>query len=369
MSRKVNILSYILTMVVTLVTLFIAVYLCNERYGGTMIDAVMKFIIGAIIAGICHTFAHELGHLIAGKRAGFAFSSMTVWFFKWSKRRSKIRFDLVMIGEEAGYTEMIPKSPENMEKKLKKMTMGGLIASFVLTLFGLAPFFMKFLPVWVFSIWAMFLPIGAYFFFGNFLPASSYGARNDGAVLYGLRKNDDESKVTVAILKYQADLYSGKTPSEIDESILFNTPQLPEDSLNFALLLNAKYAYYLDKGDYENAKKTTERLLSLEDYLPKEYMNIVKTDALYNACTFDFNEDKADDLMYELEKYLNNVNTVTNVRVKLAYLLNVKQEKEGLDMFFTKGYKEADRCQIKGLGLYERKLFDALNKAYQTIDK
>ena len=144
---------------------------------------------------------------------------------------------------------------------------------------------------------------------------------------------------------------------------MFDLPQLPEDSLNFAMLLNARYAYYLDKQDYENAKKITDRLLSLEEYLPKNYVNIVKTDALYNACTFDFNEEKADDLMYELEIYLNNVNTVTNVRVKLAYMLNVKQENGNLDMFFKKGYKEADRCQIKGFGAYERKLFDGLNKS------
>lgn len=363
MSRKVNILSYILTMAVTLATLFIAVYVYDARYGGTMIDAVMKFIVGAIIAGLIHTFAHEFGHLFAGKKAGFEFSSMTVWFFKWSRVRSKIRFDLVLIGEEAGYTEMIPKKPDNINKKLRKMTLGGIMASLIFMIIGVPPFFMSFLPVWTFSVWAMFLPIGAYFFFGSLLPASSYGVRNDGAVLFGLKRNDDESKVTVALLKFQAELYCGKSPSEVEEGLLFDLPQLPEDNLTFAMLLNARYSYYLDKADYENVKKVTDRLLSLEEYLPKGYINVVKTDALYNVCTFDFDEEKADDLTYELEKYLNNVNNATTVRAKLAYLLNVKQEKENLDMFFKKGYKEADRCQITGLGKYERKLFDGLKES------
>ena len=144
----------------------------------------------------------------------------------------------------------------------------------------------------------------------------------------------------------------------------FDLPQLPEDDLNFALLLNARYLYYLDKEEFENAKKTTERLLSIVDYLPKEYSFAIKVDALYNACTFDFDEDFADELVYELEKYLNNVNSVNSVRAKLAYLLYVKGEKENIDIFYKKGVKEADRGQIRGLTLFERKLFDKMRKDF-----
>jgi hypothetical protein len=124
------------------------------------------------------------------------------------------------------------------------------------------------------------------------------------------------------------------------------------------MLLNARYLYYLDKNDFENAKKTSDRLVSILEYMPKEYRLIVKTDALYNACTLDFNEDAADDLMYELEKYLNNVNNTTTVRAKLAYLIYVKKETDDLDMFFKKGFREADRCQLKGISVLERKLFE-----------
>lgn len=360
MSRKANILSYIFTMLFTLGALFVAVYVCDARYGGNMLSAMIKFCVGAIIAGLVHTFAHELGHLIAGKKNGFKFSSMTVWFFRWKRVRNKIRFDFVMMGEEAGYTEMIPVSVEDVSNRLKKMTMGGVWASLIFTLIGFPALFITSLPVWIYSILVMFLPIGAYFFFGSVLPSSTNGVRNDGAVVYGIKKDDDVSKVTTNLLKIQAELYNDKTPSEIDEDLYFNLPQLPEDNPCFAMLLSAKYAYYLDKEDYQNAKKTTERLLSIIDFMPKYFEPIIKTDALYNACTFDFNEEKADDLMYELEKYLNNVNTATNVRAKMAYLLYVKREKEPLDIFYKKGVKEANRCLIKGLGRYEKKLYDKM---------
>lgn len=360
MSKKVNVLNYIITMAITMGTLFWALMVCNEVYSGQMIDAFLRFLVGAIIAGFLNTTAHELGHFFAGKKNKFVFSSMVIWFFRWSRVKKKIKFDLVMLGEEAGYTEMIPTDSENVKKGLKNMTKGGIIASFILMIIGVPPIFMSFLPVWVYSIWVMFLPVGAYFFFGSALPQSSYGIMNDGGVLYDLKKDNDRSKVTVSLLKIQAELFSGKTPSEVDEKLYFDLPQLPEDDPTFAMLLDARYAYYLDKEDYANAKKTTDRLLSLEEYLPKSYNLIIKTNALYNACTFDFDEQKADDLTYELEKYLNNVNTAVNVRTKLAYLINVRQETQSAEVFFKKGYKEADRCQIKGLGEYERKLFDRL---------
>ena len=167
MSRKTNITNYIITMAAMLGTLFLAVYVCNLVFGGDIIDAAIQFLVGAIIAGFVHTAAHELAHLIVGKKTGFAFSSMTIWFFKWSKIRNKIRIDLTMIGEEAGYTEMIPTSSDNLSKRFVKMTSAGYIASLIFTIIGLPAIFLALytdaLNVWVYCIWVMFLPIGVYF--------------------------------------------------------------------------------------------------------------------------------------------------------------------------------------------------------------
>ena len=359
MNRR-NLFSYIVTLGATTLGFFIVLMVCNSFYGGQMFDAIIRFLIGAIIAGFFNAVAHELGHYIAGKKNGFAFSSMSIWFFKWKKVKGKTKFDIVLMGEEAGYTEMIPMQTENIDTKFIKMTKGGIIASLLITLFGVPPLFMGFLPIWIYSIWAMFLPVGLYYFFGTALPTCSGGMLNDGAIVSSIKKQTDSSLVMLNLLKIQAQLYSGKSPKEIDEQLYFNLPQLPEDDINFAMLLNARYSYYIDNEDFDNAKKTTARLLSLEEYLPKNYIKIIKTDALYNACTFDFNEELADDLLYEVENYINNVNTASNVRVKIAYLIKVAKETENIDMFFNKAYKEADREPLKGLGIYEKNLLDKL---------
>ncbi len=365
MSRRTNVISYVITMIFLLTTIYLVISVCNQRYIGTkLVNAMLYLVVGAILAGLINTFIHEFGHIFVGKRNGFVFSAVTVWFFQWKKVKNKIKFKFVMFGEEAGYSEMIPAKVKDMKKGLKKMALAGPIASLIVALLGIPPLFISRLPLVVFALWAMFLPIGVYFFLSTLIPASTSGVLNDGAVAYGIKTNSQSLQVAVNVLKIQQELYNGKTPSEIEKSLYFDLPQLAEDDLYFSLLLNARYNYYLDKEDYENAKKVSERLLSITDYLPKEYVYQIKTDALYNACTFDFNEEKADDLVYELEKYLNNINSVVNVRVKLAYLLYVKREKENLDIFYKKGIKEADRGQIKGLAKFEKKLFDKLKENF-----
>lgn len=368
MNRKIKFINYILPILFTMGALFFVVYLCSIRYFMNMGETMVKFLLGALVAGFLHALIHELGHLYFGKKNSFAFSEMVVWFFKWKKHANKIKFQLIMMGNEAGYTQMIPTNESEVEKGLKAMTLGGLIGSFLLMLVGVVPIFIANLPSWVFCIWVMLFPIGIYYFLGNILPKESMGVRNDGAVLYGIKKNDDQTKILFSLLKIQAFLYNGKTPSEIDEKYYFDLPQLAEDNPNFAMLLSAKYSYYLDKGDYENAKKTTERLLSLEDYIPRDNFLTIMADCLYNHCTFDYNETKADNLMEDLEGLLNGVNTATNIRIKLAYLVYVVKEKEGIEYFYNKGVKEAKKSQIKGLGLMEIKLLEQIFKDGQMLD-
>lgn len=366
MSRRTNIINNAVTLIITVGLIFLSAYIANGNFNASDIFAVLPyFVIGAVLAGLINAFAHEFGHLFAGKKNRFKFISMTVWFFRFSRPKKRLNFDFVMIGEEAGSTEMLPVGLDDLAKRFAKMTMGGIIASFIMTVISIAPlFFVDYIGLEIFCILSMFLPVSAYYFFGSALPTSSEGVLNDGATYRGIKKQDDRTKVMLSLLGIHAQLYDGKTPSEIDEKYYFDLPQLAEDDLYFTLLYNARYNYYLDKGDLENAKKTCDRLISVLDYMPKSVRPIIQTDALYNACTFDFDEGRADDLMYELEKFLNKTNDLTAVRVKLAYLAFIRREKEPLETFYNKGVKDAKKHPVKGLGAYEKKLLDDIKAKY-----
>lgn len=357
MSRRTNVINSVITMVAAIAAAMVLIIVCNNNYIATMGEVLSIVIIATIVVGFIVTVFHELTHLIAGKINGFAFVSLTVLFFRWHKSGKKIYFDFVKMGDAAGNTEMVSKSTERLAERFKKMTFAPMWTTLFLTLVGIIPFFFAGeMPLWLYLSIGMFLPIGVYSFCANALPVSSCGVRNDGAIVYGLKKQDDESKVILALLSLQSEMYNGKTPCEIDKSLYFDLPQIQEDSLNFILLLNARYAYYVDGEDYENAKKVSDRLETLIDYMPKPVAAVIKTDLLYNACTFDFNAARADELTYELEKFLNAVNTSENIRAKLAYILYVKKETTGLSDFYNKGVKEANRNPIKGICAYEKKL-------------
>ena len=360
MSKKQNIINYVISFAATIGLLLLTVSVSNARYSANAFAAVSFFAIGAVVDGFIITLFHELGHKWFGGANGFKTLSLTVWFFRSYKRGKKTEFSFCLLGEEAGSTVAVPTYTENLAARYKRMTFGGLFFTFILTLAGVPAYFVKGVPLFVYALWAMLVPIGAYSFLGNALPAENGGARNDGAVLLGLKKLDDSTKVTLSLLAVQAELYGGKTPSEINPDYYFGVPQLPEDDLNFITLLNARYNYYLDGGDYENAKKVSDRLLTLTEYMPKSFVCVVKADALFNACTFAFDPNAADDLAYELEKYLNNVNDAATVRVKAAYAANVLGEPEGVERFYKKAVKEASLCPVKGLGDMEKKLIDKL---------
>ena len=364
--KRTTVIFSVLVIIMTIGTLLAVTLVASASYGGDMWKIVLLLIGGAVACGIVNAFAHELGHLVAGKLNGFKFSEMTVWFFRWYKVREKISFSFVALKEQAGYTEMFPKGKENLAKRYNKMTLGGLIASLVCMLIGIIPLCLTaYLPLVAYSFTAMMLPVGAYYFFGNALPVVSGGARNDGAVVLEYVKKENSVKVLEGLLSIQADLYLGKTPSEIDEKYYFDLPQLPEDDLYFIQLLRARYDYYLDKGDVENAIKTTNRLLELDEYMPKYYLNIIKTDALYNACTLVKDEEKADDLMYELEKFLS-INNLISMRAKTAYLVYIKEELDDVDSFIEKWQEEAEKSVFEGEELFNKKLLENLKNHVKT---
>ena len=108
MSRKVNIINNVITYAVTL-GMFILVTAVGERYGDNFWALFFLLLGGALIAGLITTLFHELGHVAGGKANGFAFVSMSIFFLKWSKVKNKIKFSFAPLGNQAGYTEMIPK--------------------------------------------------------------------------------------------------------------------------------------------------------------------------------------------------------------------------------------------------------------------
>lgn len=320
-----------------------------------------------ILFFLLNLFAHEISHMIVGKANGFKTRSFRFLFFRFYKDGKKLKISVEGMGNQAGEAEIYPISSENLINRYKKVAIAGVIANAVLTVISIV-----FIPFWgIFAnndlmiltqLTVFGFPISLYFTLENGLPMSSGRYRNDGAIVYGINKNDPVVKVLLSLMIAETYLYQGKTLSEIDEKYLFDLPQLAEDEPNFAILLTYRYYYYLDKGDLDKAKETAKRLESIYDYMDKYEYTDVQADMLYNYSTFMLDEDEADNILEDNEKYLNKVLSPRNLRAKCAYSLNILKDKElALDLY-EMAVKLANKAEIKGLGLMEIKLLDKLKE-------
>lgn len=353
----------ILSVVFTVLSAYFVINVANTNYNEELWFVVVFALIFAFSGGLICALFHEFGHVFFAKKKNFAVLSVKVWFFKWVKNGKKYDFSTCRFGEESGATEVLPIDRTNLSSRYRSVAFGGILASFINMVLGIVPLFLTpFLPFLIYLFLAMFLPIGAYYFFGNFIPSYQDGILNDGGVIYEIGKDTDNIRVLLNILSIHSEMYNGKTPKEIDKGLYFDLPQLQEDNLNFINLLTLRYDYYLDSGDNENAIKTANRLNGLQDYIPKFMRNYVDSICLYNACTIDFNEKKADDLTEDIEKFLNSDTSLTVLRVKMAYILYVRREKSLANDFYNKAIKMVARCQILGQGLFEKGLLDKMKK-------
>ena len=93
MSRRTNLINNAISTLLTALGFALVVIFANR--GSASLGTVLAyFLLSAVVAGFICTAFHEMGHLIAGKINGFAFGSITVWFFKWSREKNKIVFNL-----------------------------------------------------------------------------------------------------------------------------------------------------------------------------------------------------------------------------------------------------------------------------------
>ncbi|MBQ0099844.1 MAG: hypothetical protein KBS91_04795, partial [Firmicutes bacterium] len=115
MTKRKSLIYSIISYVVALGLIFAVVILTSRKYYYEPIKVFALFLASAVIFGFLNALLHEVGHIVIGKKNGFKILAFTVWFFKWTKVKNKFVFSFTMIGDEAGYTDSIPISQENME--------------------------------------------------------------------------------------------------------------------------------------------------------------------------------------------------------------------------------------------------------------
>lgn len=192
---------------------------------------------------------HEGAHFMIG-----AFCSMGV-------KAPKIRIF------KSSSVEVYPKGAKGLKIRFLLTAGAGLFFDALLIALGVIAFAVPSVPAWL----GIGLPYAFYTFVINAVPLEYRGGKTDGLVIWEAIKNDPSSKVMFRILKIQGLVNGGLPLKEVDEALLLDVPQLPEDDLNFIILTQLRYEYYLAKDDDSTAYKYFLRYKDLIKYLPDEY--------------------------------------------------------------------------------------------------
>lgn len=246
--------------------------------GGTdsLLDVVISFAVSLFLAPVMH----ELGHITFADAMKMQVVYAKFFCFKIQVKNKKVGlyFASPFASDE---TQAIPKKGGDMQKRAVWFTLGGLIYSGVMLAIVLAcAITLSCLGYFKGQLWG-FIPYASYLFLMNVLPLEYPNGKTDMLVYKGIKKGYDAEKNMLAAMEIQGRLYAGESYAEIDETLYYNVPQLSEDEPLFAVLLDLRYRYHLEKGEMEKAAACLNRLALLQVYLPQNEVEKIAGELVY----------------------------------------------------------------------------------------
>lgn len=239
----------------TLAIIFAAVggyvFCTQSNLDAELYTTIPVFLVSLILGVFIDDIVHEGAHFLVGSICRMGVKVPKIRLFKSSS------------------VEMCPKGIKGMKARLIATVIAGLIFDFLLVVLGIIAFAVPSVP----AIVGFASPYALYSLIINAVPKEYGEGKTDGLVALEVIKNEPTAQVMLNILKIQGHMRSGIFLKDIDEGLFLDVPQLPEDDINFIILTQLRYEYYLAKGNDSEAYKYFMRYQQLIDYLPSGYKN------------------------------------------------------------------------------------------------
>ena len=327
-------------------------YFAWENGTREMISTLIGMVYGFVFAPIFH----ELGHLWFAQINGMEYVYFKAFCLRFVRKDGKVKFSLVS-PFAADQTQVIPKHGGNMKKRAARYAAGGLVFEGVMLAILLAGALVcAYFGAITFVLWAM-IPYFAYLFFLNGMPAYLSGGKTDSAVWRGIKKGENVEQNMLAAMEIHGQLYEGKSFAEIDEKWYLNQPQLCEDEPLFAVMLDLKYRYYLEKGDFDKAAGQLNRLAQTQAYLPDEEVEKIAAELAYmHAINQDI--ERAEECEKLCFSYLSK--DVTSAHRIQAALACMRKDFDEVEVRKELAEKALKKERIKGNARFEKVLLSRI---------
>ncbi len=313
---------------------------------------IVECLLGLFVGFALSSMLHELGHVCFAQIADMEYVYVKCFCFKIYFENGKKRFGFAspFAPDE---TQVLPRSSGNMQKRTILYTVGGLIFGSVFLLLTLAGAIVcTVFQTTDFLLWGM-VPYAAYLVLLNVAPLEYASGKTDVLVFWGIRKGHDAEKTMLSAMEIQGRLYEGKSFAEIEEKYYFDLPQLCEDEPLYAVMLDLKYRYYLEKEDYERAADSLNRLASAQAYLPDVEIEKLAAELTYmHSLRGDW--ESAEESGKLCRTYLQS-EEVSAKRILLAYSKAFGKE-EALEPLLAQARECLKKERIAGVRKFEEAL-------------
>lgn len=347
---------YAVAQALLLIAGFVSVYFFAWK--GSVADLAWC-LVGMVLSVVFVPVLHELGHLFFARLANMEWVLVQCFCFQFERKNGKKHFRFVS-PFAADQTQVLPKTGGNMQRRAEKYTLGGLIFSGITVVLLLGGGLLyALLGKTNFAFWGA-LPYAAYLFLLNVAPLQYAGGKTDALVFVGIKKGAPAEKNMLAAMEIQGNLYEGKSFGEVPEKVYYDLPQLAEDEPLYAVMLDLRYRYHLERGEIERAADCLNRLALSQEYLPDEQVMQIAVELTYmHAVNGDIRnaEESA-----KLCKEALQEDTARAKRTLLAYALATGDE-EGAAVLKEQAFAAAEREYPAGVAKSEKILLAKLCRA------
>lgn len=220
---------------------------------------------------------HELGHLIAGRLAGFDTGGIAIGGFVWVKsgRNWIFRFDpRCWMG---GYFKPLTSARVFRLAPFTWMVAGGPLASLCLTMVFLAICIRTGSGAWFWAgsvFWAT-----AFLSFISTIPFTSGLTRSDGARLLLLQSRPEQARSWVCLLGVQTEEAHGVRPREWDPDLFHQALGFERTAAEYPFCQLMAYYRHLDQGEESMALQNLENALARSSRSGKLFRHVLFLEA------------------------------------------------------------------------------------------
>ena len=259
----------------------------------------------------------------------------------------------------ADETQAVPKVGGNMRKRATGYTLGGLVFSgafFLLIITGAV--LCTALGGKPFALWGL-LPYAGYSFLLNAVPLEYPLGKTDMLVYLGIKNAWNAERTMLSAMEIQGRLYAGETFTQIEKTYYFDLPQLPEDEPLYAVILDLRYRWYLEKGELGRAADCLERLAGAQEYLSEGEVEKLAGELVYIHALFAHLEE-AEANAKLCADYLKS-ETVTAKRI-LAAWSKLNGDGEAVAILKAQGERLLKKELFKGVAKWEEILLSRIDE-------